>query len=268
MAIAVPTPRLAPPVIAANVVRLDRSSPLPLWAQLETDLRRRLEDGEFDEGFPTDLVLTEAYAVSRHTVREAVRQLNKAGVLRRERGRGTVVNRSEFEQSLGTLYSLFDSVEAAGAEQTSEVLALEIVTDTVAASHLEVPEDTKLVLLARLRSADGEPLAVDRAWLPLSIGEPLLDVDWSHTALYDELTKCDAPVPNQGWERLTPVVPPAADRVCLQLSDNAAAFFLERLGRRDGVPVEWRTTTIRGDRYRFVADWSATSRSQLRPTAL
>ena len=115
-------------------------------------------------------MLTEAYEVSRHTVREAVRQLNKAGVLRRERGRGTVVNRSEFEQSLGTLYSLFDSVEAAGAEQTSEVLALEIVADTVAASHLEVPEDTKLVLLARLRSADREPLAVDRAWLPLSIG--------------------------------------------------------------------------------------------------
>ncbi|MCO4836402.1 MAG: GntR family transcriptional regulator, partial [Acidimicrobiaceae bacterium] len=75
MAIATPTPRLAPPAIAANVARLDRSSPLPLWAQLETDLRRRLEDGEFDDAFPTDLMLTEAYEVSRHTVREAVRQL-------------------------------------------------------------------------------------------------------------------------------------------------------------------------------------------------
>ena len=241
---------------------------MPLWAQLEGDLRRRLDTGEFDDSFPTDLVLTEEYAVSRHTVREAVRHLNKAGILRRERGRGTVVNRSEFEQSLGTLYSLFESVEAAGAEQTSEVLALEEVTNSEAASHLEVPADTPLILLARLRRAGGEPLAVDRAWLPKDIAEPLLSVDWSHTALYEELGKCGAPVPNQGWERLTPLIPAAADRESLGLKPKSAAFFLERLGCRDGVPVEWRTTIIRGDRYRFVADWSAAGRSQLRPTAV
>ncbi|MCO4833440.1 MAG: GntR family transcriptional regulator, partial [Acidimicrobiaceae bacterium] len=87
---------------------LDRNSPLPLWAQLEADLQRRLDSGEFNDGpFPTDLALTNDYDVSRHTVREAIRHLNKTGVLKRERGRGTVVNRSEFEQSLGTLYSLF-----------------------------------------------------------------------------------------------------------------------------------------------------------------
>ena len=247
---------------------LDRSSPMPLWAQLEVELRRRLESGDFSDGvFPTDLELTEAYEVSRHTVREAVRQLNKTGVLKRERGRGTVVNRSEFEQSLGTLYSLFQSVESAGVEQTSEVLALEIVTDSAAAAHLEVPEGTDLVLLARLRLAGGAPLAVDRAWLPAAIAAPLLDVDWSHTALYDELAKIDAPVPNQGWERLTPIVPSAGDRDQLQLRKADAAFHLERLGCRDGTPIEWRTTVIRGDRYRFVTEWSAGSRSELRPTA-
>jgi len=247
---------------------LDRLSPLPLWAQLEADLRRRLEAGEFDDGFPTDLVLTNSYEVSRHTVREAVRHLNKAGVLRRERGRGTVVNRSEFEQSLGTLYSLFDSVEAAGTEQTSEVLTLAKVADSAAAGHLELEEDADLVLLERLRLAGGNPLAVDRAWLPLSIAAPLLDVDWTHTALYSELAKVDAPVPNQGWERLTPLTPTPADRKRLGLKSGVATFFLERLGSRDGVPVEWRTTTIRGDRYRFVANWSATGPSQLRPTAV
>jgi GntR family transcriptional regulator len=247
---------------------LDRTSPMPLWAQLETDLRRRLEAGEFDDGyFPTDLELTEAYEVSRHTVREAVRQLNKTGMLKRERGRGTVVNRAEFEQSLGTLYSLFQSVESAGVVQTSAVLALDVVTDSVAASHLEVDEDEELVLVERLRLAGGAPLAIDRAWLLRRIAEPLLSVDWSHTALYAELARAGAPVPNQGWERLTPVIPTAADRKRLDLRKTDAAFFLERLGSRDGHPIEWRTTIIRGDRYRFVTEWSAGSRSELRPTA-
>jgi GntR family transcriptional regulator len=247
--------------------QLDRSSPLPLWAQLEAELRRRLESGEFDDGhFPTDLELTRSYGVSRHTVREAVRHLNKSGVLKRERGRGTVVNRAEFEQSLGTLYSLFQSVESAGVEQTSEVLELSMVHDSVAAGHLGLDDDADLVLLARLRLAGGSPLAIDRAWLPMTIGHQLLDVDWTHTALYSELASIDAPVPNQGWERLTPVVPTPADRGRLGLRKGDAAFFLERLGTRDGQPVEWRTTIIRGDRFRFVTDWSTGMRSELRPT--
>ncbi len=246
---------------------LDRNSPMPLWAQLESDLRTRLERGEFDEAFPTDLELTEGYEVSRHTVREAVRVLNKTGLLKRERGRGTVVNRPEFEQSLGTLYSLFQSVESAGVEQTSEILRCEIVSDSVAASNLDVDEAAKLVLIERLRLAGGSPLAIDRAWLPAKIAKRLLAVDWTHTALYDELAKAKAPVPNQGWERLTPIVPTPADRSRLGLRKSDAAFFLERLGCRDGQPVEWRTTIIRGDRYRFVTDWSAGGRTDLRPSA-
>ena len=248
---------------------LDRQSPMPLWAQLEAELRRRLDSGEFDEGpFPTDLELTEAYEVSRHTVREAIRHLNREGVLRRERGKGTVVNRAEFEQSLGTLYSLFNSVESAGVEQTSEVLEAGVVTSGVAAEQLGLAPDAPLVLLSRLRRAGGSPLAIDRAWLPASIAEPLLEVDWTHTALYDELAKIGVTVPNQGWERLTPIVPGAEDRAKLELGKSDAAFFLERLGARDGQALEWRTTVIRGDRYRFVTDWSTGGRSELKPTAV
>ena len=246
---------------------LDRSSPMPLWAQLESDLRRRMNAGEFSDGFPTDLQLTQRYQVSRHTVREAIRHLNKTGVLKRERGRGTVVNAAEFEQSLGTLYSLFQSIESTGVEQASEMIRCEVVVDAAAASHLEVGEDTEFVLLERLRLAGGSPLAVDRAWLPRQLAEPLLTVDWTHTALYAELGRIGAPVPNQGWERLTPIVPSPGDRTKLGLRKGDAAFFLERLGSRNGELVEWRTTIIRGDRYRFVSDWSAGGRNGLRPAS-
>ena len=247
--------------------KLDRSNPLPLWAQLEAELRRRLNLGEFDDGFPTDAQLVSRYGVSRHTVREAIRHLNKTGVLRRERGRGTVVNRAEFEQPLGGLYSLFASIEAAGVEQTSIVLELERRSDPTAANNLGRPEDEELFYLERIRCAGDAPLAVDRAWMPLQIAEPLLDADFSHTALYDELERIGSARPNQGWERLTPILPSFADRDRLELKRNDAAFFLERLGKRDERTIEWRTTTIRGDRYRFVADWSTTAASGLPFTA-
>ena len=236
---------------------------MPLWAQLEAELRRRLDAGEFDDGFPTDAQLVSRYEVSRHTVREAIRQLNKTGVLRRERGRGTVVNRAEFVQPLGGLYSLFRSIESAGVSQTSTVLEMGAVTNAEAASHLGLDEEAELFHLERIRFAGDAPLAVDRAWLPLTLAAPLLDVDFSHTALYDELDRACGIRPNRGWERLMPVLPSFADRDRLGLKRNDAAFFLERLGQHDGDTIEWRTTTIRGDRYRFVADWSSNAGSGL-----
>lgn len=236
---------------------LDRSSPMPLWAQLEAELRTRLDDGDFVDRFPTDHELVDQYGVSRHTVREAIRHLNAAGILLRERGRGTVVNRAEFEQPLGALYSLFQSIEGSGVEQRSQVLNLCGDVNSVAADQLDLEPGAALVFLERLRCAGDEPLAIDRTWMPASIGEHLLDVDFEHTALYDEMERRCGVRPDSGWERITPMLPSPAERNQLRLPRGQAAFFLERLSLAKGQPVEWRTTTIRGDRYRFVSAFQA-----------
>ncbi|NND74566.1 MAG: GntR family transcriptional regulator [Ilumatobacter sp.] len=233
---------------------LDRTSPMPLWAQLEAALRERLEAGEFDERFPTDGDLVDEYDVSRHTVREAIRHLNTNGILRRERGRGTVVTRS-FDQPLGALYSLFASIESSGVEQRSHVLALRDERNGEVAEQLGVPVDEPLLFLERLRLADGEPLAIDRAWLPMSIAGALIDADFEHTALYEQLEQRCGVRPDAGWERISPVLPDPHERELLGMRDDEAAFFLERLSTAAGEVLEWRTTTIRGDRYRFVSNF-------------
>lgn len=238
---------------------VDRSSPMPLWAQLEAQLRQRFEAGEFHVRFPTDTELVNEYEVSRHTVREAIRHLNRTGILRRERGRGTVVNRAEFEQPLGALYSLFQSIESSGVEQRSVVLALREETDRTAADHLGLAPDAPLVFLERIRCADGAPLAIDRTWLPMSIGAPLLNSNFEHTALYDEMERLCGVRPNAGWERIAPLVPSPAERETLQLQRGQAAFFIERLSTAGDQRIEWRTTTVRGDRYRFVSQFEAGS---------
>lgn len=235
----------------------DRSSPLPLWAQIESDLTRRLEGGEFGERFPTDMELVEEYGVSRHTVREAIRHLNRSGILRRERGRGTVVNRQRFEQPLGALYSLFRSIESTGAEQRSTVLQQAATVDPAVAAQLDLDDDAELFFLERVRFADAEPLAIDRAWLPMTVGSALLDADFEHTALYDELERRSGARPQAGWERISPLLPSTAERSLLEMRKGEAAFFIERQSTRDGRPIEWRTTIVRGDRYRFVAEFRA-----------
>jgi len=237
-------------------MNLDRDSPMPLWAQLESDLKTRLDAGEFNDRFPTDNELVNEYEVSRHTVREAIRHLNSSGILRRERGRGTVINRSEFEQPLGALYSLFQSVESAGTTQRSQVLELREDVNPAVAEHLGLVADTPLLYLERIRFADDEPLALDRSWLPMDLARPLLTSDFERTALYAELAERVGVSPDAGWERIAPVLPSTEERTLLAMRRGEAAFALERMGTADGTPIEWRTTLIRGGRYRFVSNFT------------
>src|SRR5579863_6212193 len=243
---------LVEPVTAVG--RLDRGSPLPLWAQLLADLQARLAAGEFAERFPTDGELIESYRVSRQTVRDAVRRLVDAGLVVRERGRGTRVRALAFEQEAGTLESLFEHVESRGLRQTSISRASDERTDPRAAALLGLPASQRLVYIERLRLADGEPLALDRSWLPASVARPLLDLDLTRTGIYVELAAHCAVQLRSGSERIRPVLPEARDRRLLRLPPGEAALAISRLTRGDDGPLEWRESLVRGDRWSIVVE--------------
>ncbi|MCF7552914.1 GntR family transcriptional regulator [Pseudonocardia sp. WMMC193] len=230
----------------------------PLWAQLLADLRDRLEAHEFDSAFPGELALVAEYKVSRHTVREALRRLREEGLVVAGRGRTPrLAGPVEIEQQLGSLYSLFSAVESTGREQRSVVRTLDVRADGVIAARLGLEESTPLVHLERLRLAEGEPLAVDRVWLPEEVAAPLLDVDFTHTGVYPELERlCGIRVAG-GRENIRAVVPSAEERRLLEIGPGVAALAIERLGRSRGAAVEWRHTLVRGDRFTLTAQFSA-----------
>lgn len=235
---------------------LDRTDPLPLWAQLQRDLSRRLSAGEFSGTFPGELDVARDYDVSRHTVREALRRLREAGVLESARGRPTQV-RATIEQPLGSLYSLFREIESRGMVQTSEVLDQSLTTSPDAAAALGLPPDAELFQLERVRLADGVPLAHDKVWLPAAVARPLMAADFTRAALYDELAaRCGVRV-SGGRERITATVPTPAERALLQVPRGVACLCVERDGTAAGEVIERRLTVVRGDRWSVVADWTA-----------
>ncbi|MEK6442896.1 GntR family transcriptional regulator [Pseudonocardia sp. T1-2H] len=237
---------------------LVRNGAAPLWAQLLADLRTRLDAHEFDAAFPGELALVAEYGVSRHTVREALRRLRDEGVVVAGRGRAPrLAAPMEIEQQLGAIYSLFSAVEGTGRVQRSVVHTLDVRADGVVAARLGREESTPLVHLERLRLADGEPLAVDRVWLPEDLAAALLDVDFTHTGLYDELARlCGIRVAG-GRENIRAVIPTEEERRLLGIGPGVAALAIERLGSSGGVPVEWRHTLVRGDRFTLTAQFSA-----------
>jgi GntR family transcriptional regulator len=237
--------------------RMNRSSALPLWAQLHADLVKRISSGEFTDGFPGEHALTSSYGLSRHTVREALRKLRHDGVLVAERGRATrLANVPVIKQPLGALYSLFAAVEAKGLNQRSIVRALEVRHDREVAATLELEPDAPLVYLERLRMAGDLPLALDYAWLPAEVAEPLLAADFTHTALYIELDiRCGIRLTG-GREDITAVVPEPADAALLELPPRSAALSIRRIGWMRSRPLELRHTVIRGDRFTVSARFS------------
>jgi GntR family transcriptional regulator len=234
---------------------MDEADAAPLWQQVLGDLERRIASGEIVDRFPTDRELVEEYGVSRHTVREAVQRLRARGLVERHRGRGSIVRPDQLHQPVGTLYSLFREVEAHGLPQRSEVLELEERTDAEAATHLGEDPSAPLIHLQRLRYAGDEPLALDAVWLPADLARPLLEADWSRTALYDELaSRCGVRLTG-ATEIIEPSLPDDDARELLQLDDDEALFRILRTGRVDDRIVERRIALVRGQRFAFTSSW-------------
>lgn len=248
---------------------LDRAGGEPLWSQLQHDLLRRVRAAEFDTVFPGELALTEQYGVSRHTVRQALAQLRADGVVTAERGRAPRVAagraaRNPIEQPVGAAYSLFTSVEEAGLTQTSEVRVLRRTADGTVATRLGLEESTPLLHIERLRLADGEPLALDRVWLPYADTAGLLDADLTRTALYRELDeRCGLRI-DGGRERIQALCATAPLADVLDVPVGAPLFGIERTGCAGPRTIEWRHTLVRGDRFTLSAGFGDRADHRLR----
>ena len=235
---------------------VDRHSPLPLWAQVLADLRTRMAAGEFEGGFPTDEELRAHYGVSRQTVREAARRLQDEGVIVRSRGRRSELAESVLEQPLHAFYNLAETAQAHGYAERSEVRAVRTARAGAVAGTLGVEPDDEVVYLERLRFVGDEPFSVHHSWLPAHLARGLLDVDLRSGSLYDALVSCCGVRVTGGWERIRPEVHDASTAELLQLPDGVAVLVLERLALAADMPVEWRHSVVRGDRYSFRADWT------------
>ncbi len=250
----------------SRATRLDRASAVPVWRQIERDLHDRLEAGEFAASFPGEFELAEQYAVSRHTVREALRSLRAEGTISSGRGRRPRITPAVITQPTGVAYSLFASVEGAGLSQVSVVRVMDLRADGVVAARLGLEESTPLFHLERLRLAGDEPLALDRVWLPATVAEPLLGADFRRTSLYDELLEHSGVPITGGEETVRAVIPSPAEHEVLGLIPPAAVFSVERTGTSSGVPVEWRHTLVRADRFWLTNELTNRPPSQSRPT--
>jgi GntR family transcriptional regulator len=169
-------------------VRLDYSSPVPLYYQAARALEEAIEDGRVPRGSKLDseLDLAEQLGISRPTMRAAIRLLVDKGLLMRRRGIGTTVMPRPVRRAVA-LTSLYDDLREAGREPTTRVLAFEEASCPLeVAEQLGIEPGTPVLRFDRLRLAGSDPIAFMRNAVPAGI----LDIkkeDLERTGLYELL---------------------------------------------------------------------------------
>lgn len=236
---------------------INKNSPMPMYYQIEEDLKQRMEVSEFTPGkmVPSERELSEYYDVSRMTVRQAVSNLVQEGFLYREKGKGTFVAEKKIEQPLQSMTSFTEDMKQRGMEASSKLIEFEIITaPTDILRKLSLPEESQVYKVQRIRYADQKPMAVETTFIPVEL-IPGLTKEIVQGSLYHFVEE----KLNLSIKKATQIIEAtiADDHLAdhLQAPAQSAVLYIERHSMlADGSPFEVVKSAYRADRYKFISD--------------
>jgi GntR family transcriptional regulator len=226
------------------------SKGLPKGEQLReimSDLIASLEPGA---PLPSERELAERYGIARMTVRTEVDRLVADGLVYRIHGRGTFVAAPRVTQAM-TLSSFTEDMSERGLVPGSRILACHVVLATSAvAGRLELADGVRVIRIHRVRTADGEPMAVEEAFLPADRFAGLDQADLEHGSLFELLENQWGAQLATGEQRVVAISFDATQAHLLGVEPGDPGLLFHTTGR-DGAnaPVYTAWTWYRGDRY-------------------
>jgi GntR family transcriptional regulator len=215
------------------------------------DLIERLGVGN---AIPSERQLSADLGVSRLTVRAALDDLAREGYLVRRRGSGTYVQQPKIAQEL-TMTSFSEDMRRRGMVPGSKTLSLSRELAGARLGRLvRVSPSEEILVIKRLRLADGETMAIETLHLPSTLVPGLLPADLDGS-FYDLLRDRYGLAIASGTQAIEPTVTDEEESAALGVPLHSPAFLFERTSRDDdGRTVEFVQSVYRGDRYRIVTE--------------
>lgn len=214
------------------------------------DLIEQLHVGD---AIPSERQLTRELGVSRLTVRAALDDLVREGLLVRKHGSGTFVSQPKIAQEL-TMTSFTDDMRRRGLRPESRTLDLRVVPAGARLGRLLHVSPSEPVLVAdRLRLADGESMAIETVHIRASHVPGLTAADLEERSFYELLRDRYGIVVVGGEQTIEPTVTDEDESTALGVPLHSPAFRFERVTHSaSGEIVEFVESIYRGDRYRIV----------------
>jgi len=233
---------------------VSKFSPIPLYRQVEIDLRDRIASGEFPPGrrLPSEAELAELYGASRITIRQGLSNLVGDGLIVRESGRGTFVREPTITVGARVPSSFSQELIALNLEPGGSVLRLEIAQpDSEVAAQLRLAGDDRVVILDRLRYGSDAPIGIQRSRLPSSLFPRLERADLTNRSLYAHLESAYGVIPTEAEEVFRAGRIEGEDAALLKVRRGACGLHVERVTFFGPRPFEYVRSVMRGDRYQL-----------------
>jgi GntR family transcriptional regulator len=239
----------------ASAIAIDETLAVPLYHQVYLILRENIRNGTYGDGtIPPEGELCAEFRVSRITIKRAMQELAKEGLITRQRGRGTFVKGTPLHvvQQRDSLDQLLENVLAIG--EATEMRRLDqgfVKAGADAAKHLGCAPGDEIFAASQVRVIDGTPIALIRAHVPADVAAKLPDCATSALPMLAQLQRAGIPVAHADQAITATLADPMA---AAALGVDVGAPLI-RLPRRvtDAAkrPVEWLVALYRADRYEY-----------------
>ena len=220
-----------------------RQDGVALWRQIATRLQHDIGAGTYPPGgrLPTEAELSARFRVNRHTVRRALEELSRGGLVRVEQGRGSFVAEDVLEYAVEARTRFSEWIRRHNMEPSGRLLQLK---ETAANSHiatgLGIRSGSRVVLLERLGFADDRPVSLSQHYFPTARLRGILDALRTSPTITEALKAVGVTDYLRQVTRVTARLPNAEEAELLRMPRNRPLLVTENVNvDRAGTVVEF-----------------------------
>lgn len=237
--------------------KLDQSSPIPLYAQIEAYLRNLMQGEEYAKGgklLPKEVALSKKLGVSRNTIRQAINQLVNEGLVERKKGVGTKVVTKKISTRLDNWISFTNEMRSKGVEVVDYYIAIELTRATAEVYQaLGVTEGKDIWKLEKIRGSKKGKFLYSISYFHPRVG--ITGLENFKKPLYELLETEHDIIVSTSKERLKAITANRKISEALGIYDNHAVLERERLVLDVGDrPVEFNKVYYHTDYFTYDID--------------
>jgi GntR family phosphonate transport system transcriptional regulator len=220
-----------------------RQEGIALWRQIANRMQQDIASGARKPGeqLPTEADLSARFGVNRHTVRRALEELSRDGLVRVEQGRGSFVAEDVLDYAVEARTRFSEWIRKHNKEPSGQVLQLrEIAADSRVAAGLGLRANSRVVLLERVGFADDRPVGLTRHYFPPTRLKGILDALQTCPRITDALRAVGVDDYLRLQTRVTARLPTQTEADLLRMARNRPVLVTENVNvDRDNTIVEF-----------------------------
>jgi len=242
-------------IVAQAKAKIVAMSPIPMYMQIKEILRARIMDGTYQphQQLPSESEMTSSFSVSRITVRQALSDLQKEGLIFKIHGKGTFVSKPKAFQNVMRLQGFGEAMSSMGYETYSQVVSIKFQpAGRAVALRLGTTESVIVCELRRIRFLNREPISLDVTYVSAEIGKRLQKEDLASRDIFLILENDYGYTLDVAQLQIEAILADETLAHHLRVEEGSPILRIERLTYgADREPIDFEYLYYRGDAFQY-----------------